>query len=190
MASAIRMLQAEHDLILRALEAADHAAWRLEHGQPVPRASLPALLQFFSYVVHHSHRDKEEGLLFSALQEKGLPDAGEWLAGLTAEHEKCLVAFKGMATAADAYCGAATPMPSEGLRWARLARQYTAAVRRLLSREEQLLFGNAKQALKPKELEALAKEFKRIDESAQRSGLAEIMDAFERAAWDLRIVKE
>jgi hemerythrin-like domain-containing protein len=191
MTLALRMLQAEHDLMLRGVEAADHAAARLERGEAVSPAMVSALMQFFSSVVHHSHRDKEEGLLFPALEEKGLSGPQECVAVVIADHQEGVAAFEEMSRAADAYCAVAprAPAPSTGVRWARSAQQYAAAVRRHVNREEQVLFGKAKQLLTPKELESLAREFERIDERARRAGLAEVLEAFERTARELRPVR-
>jgi hemerythrin-like domain-containing protein len=74
----------------------------------------------------------------------------------------------------------------EGIRWAKAARRYADVMRRHICREEQVLFGNAQKILEPAETEALAREFEHIDARAHRAGLTEILDRFERAAWELR----
>ncbi len=182
MNSAIAILRAEHDLILHALEATDEAAARLEHGHPLPPDSLPALLQFLSFFVHRSHRDKEEELLLPAMQDKGFPDPDGCVGALLADHAEGAHYFQELVSAGETY----RIHGRDGLRLALAVRRYSAAMRRHISHEEQVLFGSARQLLAPEESDALAREFKHIDERAQRAGLTEIMDRFERAVCDLR----
>jgi len=175
-------LRAEHDLILHALEATDEAAWRLERGHLLEPQILPALMQFLSFFVHRSHRDKEEELLLPALQEKGFPDDHGCIAGLLSEHAEIASLFQKMVSAAEAY----RLQGQEGLRWAQTARKYATAMRSHIWREEQMVFGEARRLLEPAESEALAREFENIDARAQRAGLTELMSRFEHATSKLR----
>jgi branched-chain amino acid transport system ATP-binding protein len=184
MSSAIRILRQEHELIMRAVDATEAAARHLEQGRTFPPATLSALMHFFSFVAHRSHRDKEEELLFPLLRDKGLHRSEGCIGRLLAEHEENAGAFQQMVNETEA-CGNGDR--GAAMRWASAARQYAEAMRHHIRHEEEVLFLQAEQTLSEEEQKALALEFGRLDERARRSGLEEILEDLERAAQEVGV---
>ncbi|MFB3813108.1 MAG: hemerythrin domain-containing protein [Terriglobales bacterium] len=179
MSSLTGVLRREHELIGRALDVSDEFAQRLERHQPVPAASLSALLQFLSFFAHRSHRDKEEELLFPALREKGVYEGPGCIGVLLAEHEAGAGAFQQMVNMSDAY---ERGNVEAGVRWAEASRSYAQALRQHMRREEDVLFQNAERLLNDAEQQELAAQFERIDGRAHRAGMDEIFEQFESVA--------
>jgi branched-chain amino acid transport system ATP-binding protein len=179
MSSATRILRSEHELILRALDVADEFAARLERQQPVPAASLSALLQFFSFIAHRSHRDKEEELLFPALRDKGFYEGPGCIGVLLSEHEDGARSFQKMVNMTEAY---ERGDPTAGPAWAKAARLYSQALRQHMRREEDVLFQNAERLLTDTDQHDLAEQFERVDGRARRAGIDDILEQFEIVA--------
>lgn len=179
MSLAIDTLRNEHARILRAVDVTFKLATRVEHGEIVDAADLETLLQFLTFVVHRSHRDKEEECLFPALRAKGIHDGPGCVGVLLNEHEESAQAFQRMVDAAQAYRDGHRLAGGE---WAQAASQYAEALRYHIHREEDVLFRNAERLLTQADLQALAVEFARIDEQARRSGIEEVEQRFDELA--------
>lgn len=179
MSSAIDTLRNEHARILRAVDVTFQLAMRIEHGETVDGADLESLLQYLTFVVHRTHRDKEEECLFPALRAKGVQDGPGCVGVLLNEHEESGHAFQRMVDAAQAYRDGHR---SAGSEWAQAARQYAEALRYHVHREDDVLFRNAEQLLTQADLQALTTEFGRIDEQARRSGIEEVEEEFDEMA--------
>jgi hemerythrin-like domain-containing protein len=182
MDSALDMLRAEHERMLRGTEVALAVADRLEQGERLPTGTLSALANFFSYVVHRNHRDKEDGVLFPRLSDKGFYEGQGCVGVLLNEHSESAQSFGRMLEAAEAYehgdrNAAAT--------WTLATRQYVDELRRHIRREEDVLVPNAERQLSAADHQELIAEFKRIEERAQFAGMDEVLEDFERIAQTL-----
>jgi hemerythrin-like domain-containing protein len=179
MDSALSILRAEHERILRGADVALAVAQRLERGERVPTGTLSALTNFFSYALHRNHRDKEDGLFFPRLREKGFHEGQGCVDVLLGEHSENAEAFLHMQDSAEAYehgdRGAVTA-------WSRATRQYVDALRRHIRREEEVLFPNAQRLLSADDHQELIGEFSRADSRAKLAGLDEVLEDFERIA--------
>ena len=173
------MLRREHEQILRAIQVALEVTRYLEQGRPLPPASLSALQQFFLFVAHRSHHDKEEELLFPLLRDKGFAEGPGCIGALLDQHEHGAEAFERMVKATEAYAeGDRTAAPV----WIDAARKYVEALRQHIRREEEVLLLNAERLLTDADQQALAQEFSRVDQRAHRAGLDEVVEDFERVA--------
>ena len=177
MDSAIAILRQEHQRMLDIAAAAEALATRIEGRQEVQAEALQAVCDFFSLFAHRLHYDKEEALLFPQLRAKGIRE-GSCLGPLLAEHEEARAAFAALQQAsADCANGVAGAAP----RWAQAARLYCDRLRYHIRREE-IVLANAEALLSASDQAELAKEFEDLDQRARRAGLAERIDAAEKAA--------
>lgn len=179
MISATSILRQEHEDILRAVQVTFELARFLEEGRPLPPASLSALQQYFLFVAHRNHRDKEEDLLFPLLRDKGFYEGPGCIETLMDQHGEAAQAFDNMVVAAEAY--------EEGDRaaaqtWIAAARLYGESMRQHIHRENDVLLMNAERLLTEADQQDLAREFSRLDARAHRAGLDEIIDEFQRVA--------
>lgn len=86
MSRAIDDLKHEHDAIEFALKILDSIDRRLAAGDTVDSVDLAAFISFLQEFVDTCHHGKEEGLLFPALAQAGLPPQGGPLDILLSEH--------------------------------------------------------------------------------------------------------
>ncbi len=180
--SALRMLRAEHQTIIRMIAVNDELARRLEQGQSVPPDAIGTVMQFFSLFAYRLHRDKEEELLFPALRDKGLHEGPGCIGALLAQHEEGQAAFQEMIDYAAAL---GQGDPAAGRAWALAARRYAEIFRQHIRREEEVLFMNAERVLSNADQNALAAEFRKIDERGERAGVAELLRECERVAAEI-----
>ncbi len=85
---AIKMLEAEHRVILKIVGVLGVLADALEIGKPVQAQTLSDLVEFMRTFADKCHHGKEEAHLFPALARRGVPAQGCPLGGLTHEHQK------------------------------------------------------------------------------------------------------
>jgi hemerythrin-like domain-containing protein len=85
---ATEILMSEHQVILRVIAALESAAHRLDEGQPVQPAFFLEAADFIKGFADGCHHRKEEGVLFVAMQESGVPVQGGPLGVMLYEHEQ------------------------------------------------------------------------------------------------------
>ena len=83
---AMDVLREEHRVILRALIVLESAVDRLAHGRALPDGWWERLIQFLRTFADANHHAKEEGYLFPALVEAGVPSSGGPVSVMLAEH--------------------------------------------------------------------------------------------------------
>lgn len=76
MSTAIEALRHEHDAILFALKILDSMGRRAAVGDTIDRSDVNEFLGFLREFADKCHHGKEEGLLFPALIDAGLPCQG------------------------------------------------------------------------------------------------------------------
>lgn len=87
MTDAIQMLVQEHQLISRVVRMLPSLRSNIEAGI-VDEAALSAVVDFFGTFADGCHHAKEEGLLFPALQERGISSKGCPVGTLKLEHQQ------------------------------------------------------------------------------------------------------
>ena len=84
--SAIETLMDEHRLILRALDALEVFATRVEQGAPEDRLELARFARFLREYADVHHHAKEEEILFAAMVRAGFPAQSGPIAVMLVEH--------------------------------------------------------------------------------------------------------
>lgn len=155
MSAAIDVLRHEHDAILMALRILDRIAEHAGKGTLAP-ADAAAFLGFLREFADKCHHGKEEGLLFPAMIEAGLPPQGGPIAMMLNEHEegRSLVAAMGKASepALDSKAFVAA------------ANAYSAHLRAHIEKENTVLFPMAEQVVPAEVLDGLTERFEQYEE--------------------------
>src|SRR5512135_730494 len=94
------ILSEEHKVIIRVLTALEKAASRLEAGEAVEPGFFIESADFIKGFADGCHHKKEEGVLFPAMIEAGLPREAGPVAVMLAEHEEGRRLTRGMRQAA------------------------------------------------------------------------------------------
>jgi hemerythrin-like domain-containing protein len=165
--SAISILKAEHEVILRVLDHAEQVTRLLLRGDAVPSETLFDLVQFFYQFVDRKHRHKEEDLLFPMLEEKGV--LSEAIETDVLDHEEgswWIGSMRQLAQAHRHQCGEA------GRRWAETAANYIQVLRAHIDSENRRLFPAIERNLSASELRVLAAAFAAQD-TEEPGGLVE-----------------
>lgn len=174
MRKALQILREEHDAILRMLEATERVAALLDRGGRVAPSLLQDLLDFFRLFADRCHHSKEEELLFPLLEQKGIRRSGGPIGTMLVEHDHGRWLIKQMTGLADAY---ARNEPAAGAHWAQAARQYSFLLRDHITKEDNILFMRAEQALSEAEEAQLLKAFEELEVEKMGAGTHERLHA-------------
>lgn len=157
---ATEVLRQEHEAILQMLDAMDAASERLVDGRaPAPEA-LEDLCEFFRTFADRCHHAKEEGVLFPALEARGIPRQGGPVGVMLLEHDlgrRHVAALREAAAAHRAGKLAAVEL------WRSAAADYGALLRDHIDKENEVLFPMAEEVLGADELGAMAADFERVE---------------------------
>jgi hemerythrin-like domain-containing protein len=140
------ILRCEHALILRALDALEAAAERLERGEPALEWWWSQLLDWLRTFADRTHHAKEEGALFPAMTRAGVPDEGGPIGTMLTEHSRGRDLIAAMASSA-------------GRQRAAAARDYAALLREHILKENEVLFPMADAVLDGPVQQGLTREF-------------------------------
>ena len=167
---ATQLLMEEHEIILRGLRVLNALADRAARGAEVPAKAIGDALDFLTQFADIHHHNKEEEILFPALEEAGYPrDAGP-VGVMLHEHLQGRGLIRALRAAAPQAAGDA----GARARFADTARAYTALLSAHIDKENQIIFPMADRA---------------IDGEARQRVEAEF-DTFERAASARRTQQE
>jgi hemerythrin-like domain-containing protein len=161
---AIDILMQEHRVIEKVLDSLETAANRLSAGHDVPMDFFLKAADFIRNFADGCHHQKEEGILFTALDANGMPKDVEPVSVFVDEHEEARRLTRGMVESAGQI--QTGDMTANG-RLIQQARDYTALLREHIQREDHVLFPMADHVLPGKEREQLLDDFKRADQERQ-----------------------
>ncbi len=170
MKTATSVLRKEHDAILKMLDVTEEIARRAKQGIPVPTSIYGELLEFFKVFADRCHHKKEEGLLFPALEGKGLPHQNGPIAVMLSEHELGRELIGAMSRAAGEI---SDDRPGAATRWAAAALEYSALLRAHINKENNILFMMAERLLSEAEQAELAEAFDRHEIEEMGAGTHE-----------------
>lgn len=170
MNTATSILRKEHEAILKMLDATEETARRAEQGKPVRAEILDGLLEFFKVFADQCHHGKEEGLLFPALEGKGMPRQNGPVGVMLFEHERGRELIRRMSQAAGEL---ASGDHSAAARWASAAHDYASLLRAHIAKENNILFVMAERLLSDTEQAELAEAFDRHEEKQMGVGTHE-----------------
>jgi hemerythrin-like domain-containing protein len=159
------ILQREHEVVVPFLDALEAAARRLESRHQASAAPLrPSFFldasEFMKSFIDECHHRKEEGLLFRALEEAGVPQLGGLMGEVLAEHDECRrLSLQVRAWAerlATGDLGSRAALAWNALAFVRLIRPH-------MTKEETALFPFADKRLPSALQEELAQQYDRLE---------------------------
>lgn len=157
---AITALVREHGTIQQVLASMSKAADRLDRGKKVEANVLKQFLDFFRIFVERAHNAKEELILFTALEKKGVPSSGCPLDLPRNEH------MQGQALIADLADSISSYLVGESGgngAVARSLRRLAAFYALHIWNEDHLLFPIANKFLSPDDQDVICEQFARVD---------------------------
>jgi hemerythrin-like domain-containing protein len=160
---ATQTLMNEHRVIERVLTALEIAAGRVKQGEEVRPVFFINAALFIKNYADGCHHHKEEGILFVAMNEAGMPSEGGPVGVMLAEHVQGREYTAAMKDAAEKW--------DKGDRSARGAVAqnafgYVSLLRPHIQKEDKILFPMAERAIPPQQQ-------KKVDADFERAGVEE-----------------
>jgi hemerythrin-like domain-containing protein len=170
MMEATQILMSEHRVIERVLGALDTATKRLEAGEPVRPGFFIDSTDFIKGFADGCHHRKEEGVLFLALGDAGLPADTGPVAVMLSEHEHARAYTRALRASAERLA-AGDEKARAGV--IQNARGYTTLLHGHIYKEDNVLFPMADRLI-PAELQAGVSEgFERVEHEETGEGVHE-----------------
>ena len=178
---ATEILMEEHRVIERVLTSLDAAADRLDRDEPVRPGFFLDAADFVKGFADGCHHRKEEGVLFTAMVQAGLPRQAGPIAIMIAEHEQGRAYTSDMREAAmrwEAGEQAARAQVAEN------AHGYVALLRQHISKEDHVLFPMADQVIPAPAQGQVLEDFEHVEHEETGEGVHEkylaLAEALER----------
>jgi hemerythrin-like domain-containing protein len=172
------ILMDEHRLIEHVLGALERRARALQQGAAVRIEFFLDAVDFIRNFADGCHHRKEEGALFPAMIEAGIPKENSPIAVMLGEHEQGRIFNRGMEKAAKAIQAGGTGDREDLIR---NALGYTALLRQHIRKENEILFPMAVRVIPPAAQNKLAAEFERIEREETGAGVHEKYHAMAEA---------
>jgi hemerythrin-like domain-containing protein len=178
---ATRILMEEHRVIERVINALEAGADRLEAGEQVRPGFFIQATDFIKGFADGCHHQKEEGVLFAAMRDHGMPVEGGPIAVMLNEHEQGRVYTRDLRAAAEKLqSGDASARPEV----VRNALGYAALLRQHILKEDNVLFSMADQVIPPSQHAQLLKDFDEVEHAEVGEGVHEKYLALAQALED------
>ncbi len=164
------ILMDEHRVIERVLLTLATAAGRLEQGQAVRPGFFLEAADFIKGFADGCHHQKEEGVLFKAMEAAGLPSSGGPVAVMLSEHEMGRAYTRAMRDAAQKL--------ENGDQAARgslvsNARAYVELLHQHIAKEDGILYPLASRIIPPDAQERLVDDFEHVEHEETGAGVHE-----------------
>jgi len=167
---ATEILKQEHTVIQRVLDTLEKGANRLEQGQDVRPGFFIEVTDFIKGFTDGCHHKKEEGVLFKALEEKGVPVAGGPIGVMLTEHEMGRQYTRVLRAAAQRMESGDTSAREQVLV---NARGYAALLRQHIFKEDNILFPLADRVFMEEEQAHLSEGFEHVEHEETGEGVHE-----------------
>jgi hemerythrin-like domain-containing protein len=167
---AIDVLMQEHRLIERVLDALELAAGHLERSHGVSPTFFFEAADFIAGFADGRHHRKEEGVLFGAMIESGVPSGGGVIDMMLEEHEQGRALTRALRDAARRL------QAGDELARAQVVsnvRGYIALLRDHIMKEDEMLFPMADEMLSPARHESVMAGFERVEREETGEGAHE-----------------
>jgi hemerythrin-like domain-containing protein len=165
---ATQILKEEHRLIERVLTALQTAASRVSQGVEMRPAFFISAALFIKNFADGCHHRKEEGVLFVAMNESGMPTQGSPIGVMLADHEQGRLFTFEMKDAAQKWeAGDSSARPA----MVHNALGYVALLRQHISKEDNILFPMADRIIPLERQEKVNADFERIQLEDTAAGL-------------------
>jgi len=167
---ATEILMEEHSVIERVLAAMQTAATRLSQGEQVRPAFFINAALFIKNFADGCHHKKEEGVLFVAMNEAGVPTEGGPVVVMLAEHEQGRLFTREMRDAAEKW-----EKGDQSARHAVVqnALGYVTLLRQHIYKENNILFPMADRVLQPERQKKVTADFEHIEHEETGEGVHE-----------------
>ena len=164
------ILKQEHRIIERVLTVLEREVKRLRRDKPVDLDVLRGAVEFCRGFADKCHHGKEEGLLFPAMIEHGIPEEEGPLSVMREEHEKGRRFLAGLAEGIEIW----QRDPAQGKRLVLdNASGYTALLRSHIDKEDNILFVMAEAAIPPEKQRVLQERFEQFEREEMGGGAHE-----------------
>ena len=170
MSHATDVLKDEHRVIERVLAALERAARRLDAGETIDPTFFLQAAEFIKGFADGCHHMKEEGVLFPAMREAGIPAEGGPIAMMLEEHEEGRAFVASMRAAAERLAGGEAGAARDV---ARAALGYASLLRLHIQKEDNALFPMADQVIRGAAQTRLAEEIERVEREETGQGVHE-----------------
>jgi hemerythrin-like domain-containing protein len=167
---AIDVLMQEHRLIERVLDALEIAAGHLERSHSVPPTFFLEAADFIAGFADGCHHRKEEGVLFGAMIESGVPSGGGVIDMMLEEHEQGRALTRALRDAARRLQGGDVQARAQVVS---SVRSYVALLRDHIAKEDEMVFPMADEMLSPAGQERLLAGFDRVEREETGEGAHE-----------------
>ncbi|MCL4370679.1 MAG: hemerythrin domain-containing protein [Chloroflexi bacterium] len=167
-ATPTEILMHEHRVIEKAIEVMREMVGILQSGKELPPMLLEETVDFIRNFADACHHAKEEGVLFMAMEARGLPRQGGPTGVMLLEHEQGRAFVRGLAEAVSRYkagdASAKQTIIENATGYADLLTQH-------IQKEDTVLYPMADRILGPAEHHELIKRFEAVE--AERPGAHE-----------------
>ncbi len=167
---ATQILMDEHRVIERVVSALQVAAERVSQGEEMRPVFFVDAALFIKNFADGCHHRKEEGVLFVAMTESGIPAQRGPIGVMLAEHEQGRLFTREMKDAAQKWeagdLSARAAVVHNALGYVALLRQH-------IHKENNILFPMADRLIPPDRQEKVAADFERIEQEEIGEGLHE-----------------
>ena len=167
---ATQILMDEHRVIEQVIATLESGAQLLTDGQPVRPGFFIDAADFIKGFADGCHHKKEEGVLFIAMAENGVPVQGGPIGVMLAEHEQGRIFTRGMREAAQRLEAGDESARQDTVR---NALGYAALLRQHIQKEDHILFPMASQVIPVSEHEKVADDFERVEHEDTGEGVHE-----------------
>jgi hemerythrin-like domain-containing protein len=167
---AIDVLMQEHRLIERVLDALEIAAGHLERSHSVPPTFFLEAADFIAGFADGCHHRKEEGVLFGAMIESGVPTGGGVIEMMLEEHEQGRALTRALRDAARRLQAGDAPARAQVVS---NVRGYVALLRDHIAKEDEMLFPMADELFSPARQERVLEGFERVEREETGEGAHE-----------------
>lgn len=160
-------LKEEHEAIKSMLQILERVCQRLESEGEVDLDHLDQIIEFIQVFADKCHHGKEEGILFVAMEEAGIPKEGGPIGVMLLEHGMGRGYVKGMREAMAKYRAGDHQASS---RIVENGRNYIVLLTQHIAKEDNILYPMAEMHLSEEKQEELLEGFESIEQERVGAG--------------------
>ena len=165
---AAKILMEEHRVIERVLTSLEVAAARLKAGEEIRPGFFLTAAEFIKKFADRSHHNKEEGVLFPAMEKAGIPNEGGPIGVMLAEHQEGRRLTAAMREAADKLAAGDATAREQVVD---NALQYVVLLRAHIAKEDGILYPMADRAIQGPAREEFSLAFKQMAQEETSQGV-------------------
>jgi hemerythrin-like domain-containing protein len=174
-------LKDEHKAVILMMRILEKICQSIESGKEVKQEHLNQIIDFIKIFVDKCHHGKEEGSLFPAMEEIGIPKEGGPIGIMLTDHDMGRSYVRGMSEAISRF-KKDKQAPS---RFVENARNYIELLTQHIEKEDNILYPMADMRLSKEKQKQLSKEFEKIE--IERTGVG-VHEKFHKILEDLKSI--